>query len=174
LSSESHKSNLDNLHRSLASVLIHIWLAGLLFGTVLSIFSRDYLSTMLSVIYPLFFSVPQRFLLTLLPFLLSAVAVSFSHPRWLFYLCGIKAVWFATGCYLMCLSYGSAGWLARWLFMFCDVSSLPLLFFYWLRLLCVPRKKRIYEQILFFAPLVTLIIIDYRIVTPYAAKFGFI
>lgn len=174
MSGKPNKSKCVSLRQSQVSILIHVWIIGLLLGTLLSLLAKDYLSAKLSVFYLLFYSTPLRFFLILLPFLLSAVAVYFSHLNWLIYLCGIRATWFAASCFFLCLSYGSAGWLARWLLMFCDSASLPLLFFYWLRLLSSSWEKRTYKHILFFAPLVVLMIIDYRILTPYAAEFGLI
>ena len=164
-----------NSLRSVTSnkLLVYIWLLGLLLGSGLSFLCRDYLISILPKIFPYFLSVPLKSWLTLLPFFLSVAAAYFSRPICLFYLCGIKAIWFAACCFLLCLCYGRSGWLARWLFLFFDVCSLPLLFFYWLRLLKNFREWTIYEHLILLLPLVALISIDYRIMTPYAAKFGF-
>lgn len=174
MSSVMYKSEPKRPSLATSTLLSYIWLTGLLFGTAVSFFIRDYLTAFLSIFSPTFFSVPGKFLIALLPFLLSAFAVSFSHHVWLFWICGIKAVCFSICCFLFCLCYGQAGWLARWMFMFSDVCSLPFLFFYWLRHLGTHGDRSFYKHIIFWLPVVALVIIDYRIVTPYAVKFGII
>lgn len=168
------KCGRDRPSVSPATLLVSIWLAGLVCGTAISYLCRVHLSSLAALIYPLFFSLRCKILFALLPFLLSAFAVSFSRPAWLLLICGMKATLFSFCCVILCLCYGQAGWLARWIFLFFDVCSLPLLFFYWLRNIGIRSGKRWAEHMLLFLALVFLILIDYRIVTPYAAKFGII
>ncbi len=69
----------------------------------------------------------------LLPFLFSAFAVYFSKPRVLYLIAFLKAFLFAFVSAGITLAFGSAGWLVRWLVMFSDCLSLPLLWLYWQR-----------------------------------------
>jgi hypothetical protein len=156
------------------SLLIYIWLAGLFVGLVFPLICRDSLFWVFRLTYPISSAVLRRASLSVLPFFLSALAVFTSRSKWILYLCGLKATWFAINCYLLCVCYGQAGWLARWLFMFFDTCTLPILFFYWFRLLTVPSNKLIWMHICIFGIITLLLVIDYRIVTPYIAKFGFI
>lgn len=174
MSGAIHKHEGNRSGISSATLLVYIWLAGMLFGTLISILCREHLTSWLPLIYPVFGSVHCKIFFPLLPFLLSAFAVSFSRSAWLFWLCGIKSTLFSACCVNLCLLYGQAGWLARWIFLFFDVCSLPLLFFYWLRNLGTHRDRHWYGRIVFYLVLLVLILIDYRIVAPYAAKFGII
>ena len=69
----------------------------------------------------------------LLPLLFSALAVYFSKPRLLYCIAFVKAFAFAFVSAAITSGFASAGWLARWLLMFSDCLSLPLLWMYWLR-----------------------------------------
>lgn len=162
----------NTLYFSSVSTLERIWLIGLLVGIVFTSFGIERCDTLLPDILQCCFGSPKRILLGVLPFLLSATAVHLSHPRWLYWICGIKAVWFATCCFLFCYYYRQAGWLACLLFMFFDVSSLPFLFFYWLRNLSGYRSRKS-DKCIMFLSILSLIFIDYRIIIPYASKFGF-
>ena len=164
----------DRPFLSSSTLLVYIWLLGIISGTVIALLCRAGLSLLLVAIYPVIFSLPCKLILSFLPFLLSAFAVYFSRPAWLFLICGTKAALFSFRCAILCLYYGQAGWLARWIFLFSEVCSLPLLLFYCLRSFGPNRGWRWFEHIIFFLVLVVLILIDYRIVTPYAGKFGII
>lgn len=66
-------------------------------------------------------------------------------------------------------AYGSAGWLVRWLLMFSDILTLPLLCLFWLRAFSHERS-----QSLCFAAAVGVIAVfigslDYTVVSPFAA-----
>lgn len=69
----------------------------------------------------------------LLPILFSALAVYFSKPRLLYGIAFLKAFVFAFVSAGVSAGFGNAGWLVRWLLMFSDSLSLPLLWLYWLR-----------------------------------------
>lgn len=75
----------------------------------------------------------------LLPVLISALAVYFSKPQFLYGIAFLKAFLFAFVSAGITAGFGSAGWLARWMLMFSDCLCLPLLWLYWLRHL--PGRK---------------------------------
>lgn len=154
------------------SALMYIWLSGLLIGTGWTYSVTCKQSSVILSVLNLCLATPLKYLLVVLPFLISAIAVIYSRPKLMFFICGIKAACLAAGCTLLCYSFGQAGWLAYWLFMFCDVSSLPFLYCYWIRSLYSDRNS-IRRDYLFLMPVLALIIVDYRIVSPYAMKFGF-
>ncbi len=77
-------------------------------------------------------SIVSLLLAFLLPFLLSAIAVYLGQP-WLFLPIGFcKAFCFACVSYGIGYAYAGAGWLMRWLFMFSDTLTMPLLCYFWL------------------------------------------
>ena len=149
------------------TLLMIIWLSGLLFGLVLAEIGDALFRRLTQTL----FATPQKYMLSILPFLFSAVAVFFSRPRWLYCICGVKAVLFAVSCFLLCDFFGHAGWLAYCLFMFADVCSLPFLYCYWLRNLSNDRSRGVREYFILL-PILASIVVDYRIVSPYATKFG--
>ena len=167
-----YKSGRDPSHFHATTILTCIWLMGLLLGIVLAFTGIDHWTVLPPVVSQLSFASPQKYLFVFLPFLLSGVFAYFSQPGWLYWLCGIKASWFSICCYVLCRYYGQAGWLACELFMFSDICSLPFLFFYWLRCLS-GAKGRSFRDYFIFLPIVAIAIIDYRIISPYAIKFGF-
>lgn len=154
-----------------ASLLMIIWLLGLLVGVVFAVRVVSNRASLLSLLCEVSLTTPCKYVLLILPFLLSATAVFFSHPRWLYCICGIQAVLFSVSATLLCLCFGQAGWLAYWLFLFCNACSLPFLYCYWLRNLSGDNSRGVRECILLL-PTVALIIVDYRIITPYVTKFG--
>lgn len=166
----------DSKQHSLSSIWLCAlaWMTGLLFGLVFAICCRERLGSMVSMVYPLLFDGYSRLLFTILPFLLSAYAVSYLGTWFLFLVCSIKATMFSVGCFLQCLCYGQAGWLACWLFMFCDICSLPLFLYSCIGNFGKDRHMHHYEHIIICVILVALFVIDYRIVMPYAKQFEII
>lgn len=166
----------NRIRSSRVSILLlsYFWLIGLFFGTAISFVGREYLIRLMPVLQPVLRSGHLRIALVLVPFLLSAFAVCFSRPVWLLWICGLKAFSFIICCLILCLRYGQATWLARWLYMFSDVCSLPLLLFFGQYSFNAKRERLPYACIVLFLALVLLIIVDYRIVTPFSSRFGII
>lgn len=154
------------------SLLLYIWMSGLLIGIVLTLFCGDYCYSLFGT-FLFSTGIHERVLFAILPFLLSALAVTFLHPAWLYLICGLKATIFMVCCLTLCMKFGQAGWIARWLFMFTDACSAPIFLFYCLRNVSNCRRKCWYEYTLLLVFLIGILIVDYRIVSPYAAKFGF-
>jgi hypothetical protein len=154
-----------------ASLLMIIWLLGLLIGAVFAfrVVTNGFLLP--AWFYKFSFTTPYKYVLPILPFLLSAMAVFFSRPRWLYCICGIQSVLFSASATILCLRFGQAGWLAYWLFLFFETCSLPFLYCYWLRNLSNVNSRGVRECILLL-PILALMIVDYRIITPYVIKFG--
>ena len=69
-----------------------------------------------------------------LPFLIS-MAASFVDAGFLFPICWCKAFLFGFVHIGVFSSFGSGGWLLRWLVLFADCAAFPLLYWFWLRLL---------------------------------------
>lgn len=174
MSGAIYKSNPDRMLMCRQGLFGCIWLSGLCIGVVLVAVLADELSFLSPGLYPILFLNSVKFLFSFLPFLLSALAVYFLHGRCLFWICGLKAIFFSSCCCLLCKYHGQAGWLACCLFMFFDVCSLPLLFYYWLSTSCANRGKFWRRLALFILILIGIFIIDYRFVTPYAVKFRII
>ena len=68
-----------------------------------------------------------------LPFLFSAWAVYISAPKLLYLIAFVNAIPAGLFCSAVCASFGSAGWLVRFLLLFTDICGTVFLFHYWLR-----------------------------------------
>ena len=109
------------------------WSAGMLLGIPAALAARDLLISMTRESVSCSVSVVGLLSATLLPFLISAYAVSLSEPWLLLIFSTVKAF-----CYSFCaigvsLAFGQSSWLVRFLFLFSDYMLLPLLYLYWLR-----------------------------------------
>ena len=131
-------------------LLAFCWIFGLIGGMGLCrAADPSFLSRMRGVCFcPV--SISRLIAFTLLPFLFSALAVFASHPG---FLCGIA---FVRGFVLsfvtmvISLSWGSAGWLARWLLCFGSLLSAPLLYGYWLHHIGRHQPFSLWKTALFF------------------------
>lgn len=153
------------------SLLSTIWLSCLLIGVVFALRAANNHASLARWIIKIYSAAPQKYMLLILPFLLSAAAVFISRPYWLYCICGIQAVLFSVSASILCLHYGQAGWLAYWMFMFPNACSLPFLYCYWLNILSNNNGEGI-RQYFLLLPILALIIVDYRIIAPYVSKFG--
>ncbi len=111
--------------------------------------------------------------ISILPFLLSAFAVSISFPSLLYPLCFCKAFLFVFISFGVLRSYSDAGWLVRCLLLFSDNVGIPLLYCFWLRHLPGCQKSSLAESVLFLAFFLVLGCIDYRIISPFLAHLIF-
>jgi len=78
-------------------------------------------------------SIMSLFTVSLLPFLISALAVYVSHPELLLPVCFCKSFLFACCAFSATSVFGTAGWLVRLLLQFSDVCLLPVLCWFWIR-----------------------------------------
>lgn len=125
--------NFSFVHRKVnLKVLALTWICGLLLGAILSVsVDKLLLSTMRGAMISNM-SITGPVTVVLLPLLLSAYAVYFSQPAMLVSVVFIKAFLFAyTGAGILML-YPVSGWLLRWLLMFSDMMTMPMLWLIWL------------------------------------------
>lgn len=114
-------------------LLAPCWCIGLILGLFAAGSASDVLVPMIRSALSCSVSFTGLLISAVLPFLLSAVAVSLSEPWLLLPISALKAFGFGYCACGVCLAFGSAGWLVRVLFLFTDVCVTPVLFFYWLR-----------------------------------------
>ncbi len=81
----------------------------------------------------------------LLPFLLSALAVSFSEPWLLLVISAFKAFSFTFCASGVTLAFGQSSWLVRIFFLFSDLCLIPVLYIYWLRHLKRGKNSSLWE-----------------------------
>lgn len=111
--------------------------------------------------------------ISILPFLLSAFAVSISSPSLLYLLCFCKAFLFVFISFGILQSYTDAGWLVRCLLLFSDNVGMPLLYCFWLRHLPGCPKASLAENALFLAFFLVWGCVDFRIISPFLAHLIF-
>lgn len=105
----------------------------------------------------------------ILPFLFSAFAVYISHSWLLLIVAFGKAVSFSLVSLGILISFGSAGWLMRFLLMFSDLCALPLLFLFWMRFISGERRITLRSGLLFSAAGLVIGSIDFYLISPILA-----
>ena len=140
---------------------------GLFFGAVFYISSGHIIpSLMRSVPYGTV-SIVDLLCVTALPFLLSAFAVFISEPKLIFLICFGKSFLFSVISLGFFETFGSAGWLIRWLSMFSDIVGMPLLCLYWLRILSSGCRSSFCETFAFGSLIFLIGSIDFCLITPF-------
>ena len=110
-------------------------------------------------------SIVGLLIVVLLPFLFSAVAVYISKPCLLLGVAFCKGLFFSLVSMGVMGAYGSAGWLMRFLLMFTDIVSMPVLVFFWLHS-GVSGRISLREILVILAICVCICGIDARIISP--------
>ena len=114
-------------------------------------------------------SVVSLLSVTLLPFLFSAFAVYVSQYWLLVPIAFWKAMSFSRVACWITAAYGSAGWLMRFLLMFTDLFTLPLLVLFWLRYGGKGRRLTALSALLYCMVAVAIGSIDFWIISPFLA-----
>lgn len=157
----------ENAGRASSILLMIAWVAGLLLGGVVAAVSQETLSEAFRTASLSGSTLSGIVLPSLLPFLLSALAVYFSAPKFLTFICGVKAFSFAFCGFGLCFVYGQCSWLIRLLLMFTDVFSLPILYFYWTRYSSGERRPSWITNICIFCILLVISSIDHCFISPF-------
>lgn len=102
----------------------------------------------------------------LLPYLLSALAVSICEPWLILVISTFKAFSFTFCAWGVCLAFGQSSWLALFLFLFSDLCLIPALYLFWLRSI---RGERIsgWGKWLFLAYALFVFVLDYWLIGPF-------
>lgn len=109
-------------------------------------------------------------LLNYLPFLLSAYAVSLSRPGLLAGVALARGWLFSFTCLRISLGFGTAGWIVRLLLLFSDLICLPLLYFFWLRLLSGGERPDAWELLFYFSVVLLTGSVDICLISPILAS----
>lgn len=151
--------------RASAFVLAFFFLLGLLSGVSAGIGCGPESVSLMRGLLREDVSIVRLCLFLFLPFLLTCVSWVLD-PVFLFPICYGRAFLFGFVHTLFFISFGSAGWLLRWLFLFSDGLSLPLFYF----LLSRKLKRRSVGVLL---PLLVILIgmVDFYLILPKSAAF---
>ena len=152
-------------------ILAFSWVFGLISGMAACCYAeRTLTSWMRRSVYGTV-SISGLLLVNILPVLLSALAVFLSSPVLLLVLCVCKAFLSGFVSLGVLVSFGSAGWLYRRLFLFSDCLILPVLYGYWLQCLNVENRKiHLYLHTLFTLAVASgVFFTDFYVISPYLA-----
>ena len=142
------------------------FLGGILSGVYLFQRADGYFSLMMCRALSCRVSIVSLAAAYLLPFLFSAFAVYF-HQTWLFGIVAYcKALSFSCVALGIGAAFGDGAWLACILLLFCDICTIPFLWFYWIRPLRAPGS---FEGYSFWMMLIMLAGLDYFVIAPFAA-----
>lgn len=114
-------------------LLMLSWLLGMFFGILAAVASSSFLIPMMRQSVQCSVSIPGLLVATVVPFLISAFAVSLSEPWLLLIISTIKAFSFSFCACGVSLAFGQSSWLVRFLFLFSDHLLIPLMYLYWMR-----------------------------------------
>lgn len=150
--------------------LAFAWILGLITGSFFSVSaSNSFLSAMLSAASGRL-SISGLLSAMLLPLLFSAFAVYISKEWLLIPIAFLKAFSFAYLGVGVMMAYGQAGWLIRCLLMFTDSLIMPLLWWFWLNALTLPRGQMLGISALAGGVLVFIGSFDYFVISPFLAN----
>lgn len=145
------------------------FLTGLISGACIAAAASSSLFPTMRAATPGCVSISGLLLATLLPLLFSAFAV-YIRQKWLLIpIAFSKAFLFAFLGVAFMSAFGSAGWLVRWLLMFSDILTLPLLCFFWLRAFSQERSQSLCFAVAVGVIAVFIGSLDYTVVSPFAA-----
>ncbi|MBQ7415636.1 MAG: hypothetical protein IJW14_01200 [Oscillospiraceae bacterium] len=143
------------------------WLLGIVLGGLSAAQAEDVLVPLIRDGAGRYASVVGLLATTLLPFLLSAFAVSLSEPWLLLIISTCKAFSFAFCAFGVSLAFGPSGWLVRFLFLFSDLCLIPLLYLYWLRHIRGECRHIPWELPLCLSAALAVGMVDYWFISPF-------
>lgn len=165
-----HLSSAFDQRKVCRFLLAFSWIAGLICGIGLCHAAGPSFVSWMRGVWECPVSIGRLTAFTILPFLLSALAVFASCPGLIHGLAFVRSVSLSFVCAAVSLSWGSAGWLARWLLCFSGLLSAPLLYGYWLRHIGGHRPFSFGETELLFSAAGVLGSFDYFVIASLLAR----
>ena len=162
-----HSFHLSFMRKTSHCFLAFSWLLGLGAGGLIYRSSGESLSSLMLLAATGQMSIVSLFLRTSLSFLISAFAVYFSKPRFLFAVSFLRAFLYG---YVVCGVFGAyetCGWLIRWLLLFSDTFVCVLLYVYISRHITGLRGFSFRSLLCCELLLGLLISIDFYVVSPF-------
>ena len=163
---------LDN-HNRLHSIklwrglLLLIWLAGLFTGYVLAHNARIDLTSVMLPIATRRVSIVGFLLVLTVPLIVSAICINLS-VQWLFIpIAYIKAFFFSYSSCCIILSFGTAGWLVQWLYLFSDSIAISFMLLFWFRNLEPDRGSARRDFVMLFLMIIAIGCVDYYIISAF-------
>lgn len=143
------------------------WVAGLLLGVCSAFSASSFLVPMMRESIGCSVSIPGLLVAAFLPFLFSIYAVYLSEPWFLLIISTLKAFCFGFCACGVSLAFGHCSWLVRFLFLFTDVFSIPVLYWYWVKHIKIETKPIVQETLVCMGFVACFVAIDYCFVAPF-------
>lgn len=145
------------------------WALGLICGYCLFLHTDDPVLSLMRTAVKCRVSISGLVNVTLIPFLISAMAVSLSRPRLLALVAWGKAFSFAFVSLCTLRAFGGGGWLAWPLVMFSDICVMPVLWLYWLRHISGGRGFSLRELVPYLLAAGLIGVADHLFISPFLA-----
>ena len=153
--------------KGMSLILAICWINGIVFGVFCYSSSPTEVTSLMHRTLSCSVSIVGLLNAALIPFLLSALFMTLSIPFMLFVLCFLKAFLFSFVSMGVLAYAGSGGWLLRYLFLFSDCVTLPVLFGYWFGFVSAPIKSRlVLTTCVVLLALAVVTILDYHVIAP--------
>lgn len=158
---------MPDLRRGSVTVLAFLLCCGYLLGAFLTTVSGDYVSSMMRTAVTSRVSIVCLLPVILFPFLITAFAVYIGQFWILAPIAFCKA--FSFGYLSSCIlcSFGNSGWLIQLLFLFSDGVSLPILCWFWIRLLDSRGAKMNHSFAIVSVLIFLIVIFDCQFISPF-------
>lgn len=167
--SASSASPRSSRRRILIAIL---WILGLFLGMFCAVYAGDSLSSLMLGLPELPMSIVGLLCGMLMPFLLIAFALAFQLP-WLLYMISFgKSFAFGFCAAGLQIAFGSAGWLARCVWMFTDLCATPLILFCTLQAISSVQNMDFFKLWLIPALILLILWVDHSFILPFGARIG--
>lgn len=143
------------------------WLAGLISGAGASVLAGDTLVSAMRAASSGCVSISGLLSVLLLPLLFSALAVYICQIRLLFPIAFVKAFCFSFAAMAVDRAFGSAGWLVRLLLLFGSGASLPVLWWFWVRLITSRQNHILGDFVAAMTAISVIACFDHWIIAPF-------
>lgn len=168
-----HRFDTFTFRRSRHVLLALSWVFGLGFGALTFRYGKDQLLSLMPPVLSSRWSIVGLAASSFLPFLFSVFAVYISFPLLLTLICFSRAFLYAyIACGIQCC-FGDAGWLVRWLLLFSDTLSIPVLYLYWQRHISGCRSFRMASAVGYLTILGLISALGYFLTAPLTAALSF-
>lgn len=155
------------LRKSSRWILAFCWTSGLVFGIFFFLAAGDSIILLMRRIPLGTVSIVSLLGITTFPFLLSFFVVSISKPIMILPISFLKAFTFSFVSLGILHGFGLYGWLLRYLLLFTDCASVPLLYLLWQRNLADGNLFLGWKNSLYFLSACLIGSLDYCIISPY-------
>lgn len=154
----------------LLTILFLSWIIGVFLGGAVFYLSKPSFVALMRSASCCTVSIVGLFILIVIPFLISAIAVFCSCPFLIFPLCFLSALSYGVCSFAVFASFGSAGWLAQLLIMFSENCAVLSLFVLWSQSICSSFHIKPSLFGICFSVAVIAGIIDFVFVSPFSVS----